>query len=259
MTIVTLLSDYGTDNTTAGLLKGIILSLAPQTTLVDLGHRLPPQDVSAAQFELDRAYCAFPKGTIHMAIIDPGIGSKGRPIALETENYFFVGPDNGLFTPMLERETVIQAVLLYPAVPKNLDRLSPIGVFRGRDYYAPAAGLLSAGEPLSRLGEPLDTATLQKISPRQPSRETDRVIGAIQRVDPFGNLVTNIPSSWADQRRWRVRIAGHTLAYDPATPDISALLRIQAGGHGYIEIVFAGGSATQRITAGVGQRIELFI
>ncbi len=251
MTIVTLLSDYGTDNSTVGLLKGIILSAAPETTLVDLTHQVPSQDLLVAQFELGRAYRAFPKGTIHLAIVDPGISSKARPIAFQARDYLFVGPDNGLFEAVLEQE-VIQRVISLKLLPEMS------GVFHGRDCYAPAAAHLSLGKSLHDLGQPVDPQSLKRLE-KHAQQESGHLVGWIQRIDHFGNLITNVPNAWVlAGERWRVRLAGHTLFFDTHKTDPEPKLQVRPGSIGVMEIAFEGESASEHLKVGTGCKVEFF-
>lgn len=251
MTIVTFLSDYGTDNSTVGLLKGIILSVAPESTLVDLTHQIPSQDLLIAQFELGRAYRAFPKGTIHLAIVDPGISSKARPIALQAGDYFFVGPDNGLFETVLEQE-VIQTVISLKPLPEMS------GVFHGRDCYAPATAHLSLGKSLHDLGPPIAPQSLKRLE-KHAQQESGHLVGWVQRVDPFGNLITNVPNAWVlTGETWRVRLSGHTLLFDPHKPDFESRLQVRLGGIGFMEVAFEDESASEHLKVGTGCKVEFF-
>ena len=254
MSIVTLLSDYGIDNSTVGLLKGVILSGAPQTILIDLTHQLPAQDLMTAQFELGKAYRAFPKGTVHLAVVDPGISSKARPIALQAGDYFFVGPDNGLFETVLQQEVVQEVVVL-----KSLTLPGMLSVFHGRDSYAPAAAHLSLRKPLRDLGQAIDPQSLKRIEKYAPQQESDHLVGWVQRVDPFGNLITNVPNAWVlVGENWRVRLAGHTLLFDPRKLDPEGRLQVRLGSMGFMEIAFEGESASDHLKVGTGCKVECF-
>jgi S-adenosylmethionine hydrolase len=184
---ITLLTDFGTRDTYVGQMKGVIASIAPQATVVDLTHHVPAQDVVAGAIELDGAMDAFAEGTIHVGVIDPGVGSERQPIALQTERFTFVGPDNGLFTAAMQRSERCQAVALTdPAYHRG--RVS--ATFHGRDIFAPAAAHLAAGVSLHSLGEAV-------ARPRQIDWPRAEVIagglaGSVVLIDHFGNLITNI-------------------------------------------------------------------
>jgi S-adenosyl-L-methionine hydrolase (adenosine-forming) len=254
MSIVTLLSDYGMDNSTVGLLKGVILSEAPQTILIDLTHQLPSQDLMTAQFELGKAYRAFPRGTVHLAVVDPGIASKARPVAFHAGDYFFVGPDNGLFETVLQQEVVEEAVILEPS-----PRPGTLGVFHGRDCYAPAAAHLSLGKPLLDLGQRIDPQSLKRLEEYAPQRELDHLVGWVQRVDPFGNLITNVPNAWVlIEEHWRVRLAGHTLLFTPHKAVPESRLQVRLGSIGFMEIAFEGESASSHLKVGTRCKVECF-
>ncbi len=254
MPIITLLSDYGIDNSTVGLLKGVILSGALQTILVDLTHQLPSQDLMTAQFELGRAYRSFPKGTVHLAVVDPGISSKARPVAFQAGDYFFVGPDNGLFETVLRQEVVYKAVVLEPS-----PRPETLGVFHGRDCYAPAAAHLSLGKSLQDLGQFIDSLSLKRLEKYAPQQESGHLVGWVQRVDPFGNLITNVPNAWVlVEEHWRIRLAGHTLLFDPGKIYPESRLQVRLGSMGFMEIAFEGESASDHLKAGTGCKVECF-
>ena len=152
MSIITLLTDFGTADGYAGIMHGVILRINPQATVVDLCHDIPPQDVQAAAFVLATAYPYFPAETIHVAVVDPGVGSERRAIAVRTPRGTFVAPDNGLLSYILAREPVSEAVHLTEA----RYWLSPLSsTFHGRDLFAPVAAYLSLGVPLPEMGPAL--------------------------------------------------------------------------------------------------------
>ncbi|OGQ98012.1 MAG: hypothetical protein A2284_12665 [Deltaproteobacteria bacterium RIFOXYA12_FULL_61_11] len=186
--IITLLSDFGTHDPFVGILKGVVLSKAPLVTLVDLTHDLPAQDLASGARILARCFPYFPPGTIHLAIIDPGVGGARRPLLLQAAGHFFIGPDNGLFSkivPCLERGFVLDREE-YWLVPTS-------ATFHGRDIFAPVAGLLAAGTPIGLLGSPAsDFITLPDTN--TPRIEASVLHGTVVEVDRFGNLGTDITS-----------------------------------------------------------------
>jgi hypothetical protein len=186
-TIVTLTSDFGTKDAFAGSMKGVILKINPEAQLVDLTHEIGPQDVWEAAFALKTAYTYFPKGTVHLAVVDPGVGSNRRAIIVVTEGYYFVGPDNGIFS------------LIY----KDADRLrvhhitashyflpNPGPTFHGRDVFAPVASWLSKGIPSGNFGEEIEDYV--KLNVPVPKTGPQGLEGHIIHIDRFGNLITNI-------------------------------------------------------------------
>ncbi|HWQ08290.1 MAG TPA: SAM-dependent chlorinase/fluorinase, partial [Holophaga sp.] len=186
--IITLLTDFGRIDPYAGILHGVIACIAPEARIIDLSHDIPPQDVAAASFCLACAVPCFPDGTIHVAVVDPGVGTARRAVALAVEGGFLVGPDNGLFTGVLARTRILAGVALDDPARWRTPQPSP--VFHGRDIFAPAAAHLAHGIPLDGLGTPLDPAGLVRLDLPRCVRQGDRIQGCVQHVDQFGNLVT---------------------------------------------------------------------
>jgi S-adenosylmethionine hydrolase len=187
--IITLLTDFGWGDGYIGAMKGVILQINPQCRIVDLAHEIAPHDVMGAALVLGQAYPFFPSGTIHVAVVDPGVGGARRPLVLETEGYRFVGPDNGCFTFVLKREEGVQAFELTEE-QFRLPRVSH--TFHGRDIFAPAAAHLSAGVPPAAMGPPVEATDLTFLAIPDPVAEGGALLGEVIGVDSFGNLVTNI-------------------------------------------------------------------
>ena len=185
--IITLLTDFGLRDAYAASMKGVILSINPQCTLVDITHQVNAHDIKEAAFILGQVYFNFPKGTIHLSVVDPGVGSAREPILIVTKNYFFVGPDNGLFTIVLRRESVKQAVVL-----TNQKFFLPeiSSTFHGRDIFAPVAAHLSLGKKPETFGRSIKSWC--EISFPDPAMKQGNLIGQIVHVDSFGNLISNI-------------------------------------------------------------------
>jgi S-adenosylmethionine hydrolase len=168
-------------------MKGVILNVNPQVQIVDITHAIPPQDVHGAAFLIDSAYRYFPTGTIHVIVVDPGVGSERRAIICQTETAYFVCPDNGILTHILHNEKHAHAV----AVENPAYFLPQVSnTFHGRDIFAPVAAHLSRGVPISKLGNPV-TQPVQLALPK-PQVTEEMVIGHIIWIDSFGNLVTDI-------------------------------------------------------------------
>lgn len=179
MRAITLLTDFGTGDYFVGAMKGVILSINPQAVIVDITHELSAQDVAAGAFTLLAAYDTFPDGTIHVAVVDPGVGSERRPIVVNTGNHLFVGPDNGIFTYIYDREPSHQTFHL---TSEEYFRQPVSSTFHGRDIFAPIAGALSTGVDPSSLGPRIADPV------RLPKSLEPRII----HIDRFGNLITNI-------------------------------------------------------------------
>ena len=178
MTAITLLTDFGTADYFVGAMKGVILSINPQAVIVDITHEIPAQDVAAGAFTMLAAYNTFPDGTIHVAVVDPGVGSARRPVVISAGNHLFVGPDNGIFTHVYERESSFAA---FHVTDETYFRHPVSNTFHGRDIFAPVAAALSTGVDPSSLGPRIsDPIRLSKSEPQ------------VIYIDYFGNLITNI-------------------------------------------------------------------
>jgi S-adenosyl-L-methionine hydrolase (adenosine-forming) len=185
--VIALLTDFGTGDHYAGTMKGVILGICPDATLVDITHDIPPHDVTAGALELAASYKYFPAGTIFVAVVDPGVGSARRGLAADTGDYRFVAPDNGVLTLVLRESPAKKIVEL---TERRYARPTVSRTFEGRDRFAPAAAWLAKGTLLPALGRPV--SDFQKVDVPVPDAGADAVTGVVVRVDRFGNLVTNI-------------------------------------------------------------------
>jgi S-adenosylmethionine hydrolase len=190
--VIALLTDFGLIDGYVGVLKGVMLGIDPQVHLIDITHDILPQDVDAAAWVLRTSYRYFPMGTIYTCVVDPGVGSTRWPIAMRAGDWFFVGPDNGLFSYILREETIYEVVVLSnPAY--HLPQVS--ATFQGRDLFAPVAAHLARGVALKDLGMPIDPSSLKLLDFKYASRHNGLVEAQIVYIDHFGNLITNIPAS----------------------------------------------------------------
>ncbi|MDQ1560446.1 MAG: hypothetical protein QOD32_3506 [Pyrinomonadaceae bacterium] len=190
--IITLLTDFGATDYFVGALKGAILSVNAHARIVDITHEIPAHDVQAGAFTLLAAYDSFPRGTIHVAVVDPGVGSTRRPLLIATDSYFFVGPDNGLFSYVCERE---RDVRVYQLTNEKYFRAHVSATFHGRDIFAPVAGALSKGVAPEAFGELVDDyVRLAPLAPVRDDGDEDAAVwsATIIHIDRFGNIVTNI-------------------------------------------------------------------
>lgn len=259
--IVTLLTDFGTTDHYVGVMKGVILGRSPGATLVDITHQVPPQDVAAGAFVLRSAYPAFPPGTVHLAVVDPGVGSARRPIAVAAGGQLFVGPDNGLFTHVYRREP--GARVFHLADPRFF--LHPVSnTFHGRDIFAPVAGALSHGTRPEELGPEVADAVHLPL-PLPPTAPPGGVAGSILHIDRFGNCVTTLARAEVPhgllEGGFQLRVGGH---------EIRALRRFFAaegeedgeafalwGSSELLEIAVNGGSAAERLGLRRGDAVLL--
>src|SRR5258706_6715607 len=185
--IVALLSDFGRRGRYAGVMKGVVLSLAVDVTLVDISHDLPAHDIRAAALELAASYKYFPAGTIFLVVIDPGVGTQRRGIVAEAGDWRFVAPDNGVLAAVFHETPPKKVVEL---TERRFARPTVSRTFEGRDRFAPAAAWLAKGIELTALGRP--AGAVQRLDIPQPDVDDARIAGQVLRVDRFGNLLTNI-------------------------------------------------------------------
>jgi S-adenosylmethionine hydrolase len=170
-------------------MKGVILRINPDCQIIDLAHLVTSHDVMGAALVLGQTYAFYPPGTIHLVVVDPGVGSSRRPLVLKTRDYLFVGPDNGCFTLVLKHEQDVQAYEL--AEPRfRLPRVSQ--TFHGRDIFAPAAAHLSLHIAPEEMGPAVDSANLTRLVIPAPLLDEENLLGEVIRIDSFGNLITNI-------------------------------------------------------------------
>ena len=253
--VITLLTDFGLQDSYVGVMKGAIATLAPTATVIDLTHQIPPQDVAAARFALMSAFPYFPQGTIHTVVVDPGVGTARRAIAIATEGGYLVGPDNGVFSGVLTQTAARAAVAL--TNPHYWRTPDPSQTFHGRDIFAPVAAHLALGVPLAALGAAIAPEALVALPLPEPLRRGQGWGGHIQAIDHFGNLITNlqVPPTAATAD---VTIANYTLSLQ-ATYGAVALGQPVAlvGSHGWLEIAVNGGSAQAYFQAEVGTTVTV--
>jgi hypothetical protein len=186
--IVTLLTDFGLADHYVAAIKGRILSRDPRIVTVDISHEVPKHDIRAAAFLLSSCYRDFPPGTVHLAVVDPGVGSPRRPLAIAAEGYFFVGPDNGLFGDVWRRATDREVREIDAT---NVEMGPPSSTFHGRDIFAPAAAALATGVPLAYLG-PVAPSVAMFEAPVNSTLEGGVIEGRVVHVDRFGNCITSL-------------------------------------------------------------------
>lgn len=189
--IITLLTDFGTRDGYVAAMKGMILTIAPDARCIDAAHDIEAGDVEAAAWVLSQYWAYFPPGTVHLAVVDPGVGGDRRALALEAGGRFFVGPDNGIVTRVLESASLGPCVELSE---RALERQDVSRTFHGRDIFAPAAAMIASGRRLEELGAPVERPVTLPLP--LPRRSESEVSGEVIYVDRFGNLITNIPADW---------------------------------------------------------------
>jgi S-adenosylmethionine hydrolase len=250
MPIVTLLTDFGTADGYVAEMKGVLLSQAPAATLVDVSHDVPAHDVESARLAVARYWRRFPRGTVHLAVVDPGVGSARAALAVESDGRWLVGPDNGVLSP---------ALLLAGARAVHLavgPRAAP--TFHGRDVFAPAAARLATGDALDTLGEPADDCVVRR-TPEARRLPDGAIEGCVIAVDRFGNAITNLVAGAAvAQRGGTLTLDGREVPVrrvyaDVAPGDAVALV----GSNGLLEIAVREGSAAARLGVRRGARVVL--
>ena len=200
--LITLTTDFGLRDAYVAAMKGVILTINPMVRLIDISHEITPHDVMEAAFVLRQAVPFFPEETVHLVVVDPGVGTERPLVALRHGSRYFVGPDNGLFTLLLEEQTPDELVVLdRPAFWRIPD---PSTTFHGRDVFAPVAAHLASGRTLAEVGTPVEA--LQPLHWALPIDDSQGIRGWIVHIDHFGNCVTNIPHALFEKRR-----AGRTL------------------------------------------------
>jgi S-adenosylmethionine hydrolase len=259
--IITLLTDFGTSDVFVGSMKGVILGINPLAHIVDLTHDIPAHNIRAAAYLLLSAARYFPPGTIHVAVVDPGVGSERRPLLVFTMEQYFIAPDNGVLSGILTAGVDVEIREL----SNKQYFLGPIGsTFHGRDAFAPAAAWLSRGEPIETFGNEVENIIRFEIA--RARQEHDKLFGEVQHIDRFGNLITNISRedlvgfAGADQMtRVQVRIVGTPIDgllrfyADAPSGAVAALLNSD----NWLEVFCPQARATDFVGAKVGDPVEV--
>ena len=264
MSVITILSDFGTDDEYVGVMKGVMLSIDPSVSIVDITHRIAPQDVLQAAYMIPSYYHFFPQKTVHIVVVDPGVGSRRRILAVSYQNHIFIAPDNGVLTLLLNAEksdTIIR-------VDNSDFFLAPLSsTFHGRDIFAAVGAHLSRGTKLEALGsrtDVKDTVRLKDLNCRLS--QTGELFGKVVSVDRFGNLITNIDSvsltAFCEKGALKklqihigaAAISGVSRTYSDAAP--KALLAY-IGSRNYLEIGVNHGNAKEQLKAQKGDPVRL--
>lgn len=252
--LITLLTDFGLQDVYVGVMKGVIAQINPGLNVVDLTHQIPPQDVAAGRFSLMNAYSYFPPDTVHIAVVDPGVGSHRRAIAVEFVGGFLVGPDNGLFSGVLSQTNAISAVEL--TNKKYWRTPAPSTTFHGRDIFASVGAYLASGINIKELGKEIDVKSLIQFPMAECYQVEQGIVGYIQYVDRFGNLVTNIPAGLVKNHNWRVEVGNITIVAGETYSDVKVGELVSlAGSHGWVEIALNGGNGAAFLQLGVGESL----
>jgi S-adenosylmethionine hydrolase len=255
---ITLLTDFGTDDIYVGVMKGVLQRIAPNSTVIDLIHAVAPQDVVQAAFLLQQAWRYFPPGTVHLVVVDPGVGTQRRRLALRCEGQYFVGPDNGVLSAVLPDTSRGQRGVgqAYEAseveIPSEVQAFAGEGgtseglsaTFEGRDVFAPAAAFLANGGDISKIGRAVER--MQTL----PAFRAPDLRGVVLHVDRYGNLITDIRGDDVPAGAG-FEVAGRRLSLVRTYGDSSGLCAIVGSG-GFVEVALPGGSAAAVLGVGKG-------
>ncbi len=266
MSIITLLTDFGTEDEYVGLMKGVILSINPSAAIVDITHQIAPQDIVQAAFSVHASYLYFPEGSVHLIVVDPGVGMRRDLLILKMRKHLFVAPDNGVLTLLLG-ETDITALV---RLTNSNFYLNPVSrTFHGRDIIAPVGAHLSKGIDLRNMGEEVDPKYAVRLEDlRARTLENGGIIGKIVAIDHFGNLISNIESQklaavdvGGRKKRITIKIGSHLICglsetYGSVAPQAPLAL---IGSRGYLEIALNQGSAGQFFNARPGDTVQVII
>jgi S-adenosylmethionine hydrolase len=256
--IVALLTDFGTRDAYVGAMKGAVLGVCPDVTLVDLTHDIPPHDVRAGARVLAACVPYYPDGTIFVAVVDPGVGSARRALAADTGSHRFVGPDNGLLSAAFDLHAPKTLVEL---TDRRYQRPTVSRTFEGRDRFAPVAGHLARGVSVAALGRRIHE--YERLAWPQPAVTPEGVIGVVDDVDRFGNLVSNIPRAAVDalvgDGPIDIALDGHAVPRLVATYAETGAGEVCAlfGSTGRLEIAVNGGSAAAHFGRGAGTSVTV--
>ena len=262
MSVITLLTDFGTDDEYAGLMKGVILSIDPSVTIVDITHQIDSQDIVQAAFTICSVYHYFPEGTVHLIVVDPGVGTERGLLALKLKNHVFIAPDNGVLTLLLKEKNVSSLNLI---TNSNYFRTSVSPTFHGRDIIAPVGAHIAGGLAVNELGPAIDVQNavcLDNIGAR--CTENGDLKGQVVAIDHFGNLITNINSEQlaeclhaGPQEEIRIKIRSNVvkgLSETYASVGSNTPLAL-IGSRGYLEIAINGGNAAQHLKVEKGENV----
>lgn len=257
--ILTLTTDFGLNDHYVGAMKAVILGISPDVRLVDISHEIPPQDIMAAAWVMRNAAMYFPPKTVHLVVVDPGVGTDRDPVIIEMEDQFFVGPDNGIFSLIADAFEYSATKLTNPEYWEK--RTS--GTFHGRDIFAPVAAHLTKGIPVSNFGEKITEIVTYRWA--IPIADKDGIQGWIVHIDRFGNLISNIPKSMLvsilGNRNFKIYV-GNTIL-DEILPTFGAVHDGEPvayiGSSDVLEIAINKGNAEEMLGVQKGAQISIVL
>jgi S-adenosyl-L-methionine hydrolase (adenosine-forming) len=276
--LITFMSDYGGRDEFVGSVKGVVLGLCPTARIIDITHEIAPQAIDEAAWRLATAYRSFPPDTIHLAVVDPGVGTTRRPIAARSRHARWVGPDNGLFTLVFDQDGPTSVVAIEPrwrlpfgegGRPHRSRFAAAFGAtFDGRDLFAPVAARLACGSALESFGPPVDQWTRVSLPARpsvRPGRRGGWLEGEIVRIDRFGNLMTNVSSAAIDRafpgappERLAVLVGGRRLRFSRNYAEAPlGTVGVLINSVGYLELFCPQGSGVLQTGWKKGKRVRV--
>ncbi len=261
MSVISLTTDFGLRNGFVGVLKGVIYGIAPDVTIVDVSHAVAAQDVREGALVLWRTYSFFPKDTVHVYVVDPGVGTKRRAIAARLGEYYFVGPDNGFLTPVLEDAVQSKRSVEFVHLDKPTYWLPKVSrTFHGRDIFSPVAAHLANGAPLQDLGSSIDDPV--RIEMLHPEKTSTGWKAHVTMVDIFGNLSTDLPAHLFQGRTdilFRLQgVVIHGIVESYGHRAVGELVAL-VDSEDYIELAEVNGSAAKRLNAKIGDVVEVLV
>lgn len=264
MSVITILSDFGTEDEYVGVMKGVVLSICPAISIVDITHRIDPQDIEQAAYLIPSYYHFFPEGTVHIVVVDPGVGSQRHILAVDHRKHFFIAPDNGVLTLLLNAEK--SDTIICVDNPRYFLE-SPSATFHGRDIFAAVGAHVSCNIKLDELGTRINVADVVRLEGLNCRiSKSGELVGKIVSIDHFGNLITNIDaislSAFCQTdafKRLQIRIGSFVIGglsntYSDAAPAAALAL---IGSRGYLEIAVNGGNAAKIMRAQKGDAIRV--
>lgn len=261
MSIISLLTDFGVDDEYVGVMKGVILSINPAAVIVDISHRVEPQGILQAAFLAKSTYRFFPENTIHVIVVDPGVGSDRAILAYEREKHIFIAPDNGVLTLLLDETGDGKAVLI-----NNSDYfLKPVcQTFHGRDIVAPVAAYLSRGTAMAEFGPALDLKEIIRLPIPEARFTAGTIVGSVISIDHFGNLITNIDlkllTQYGISEKKAMIVIGDVTLKGVMPHYVSAKTGhplVVTGSRGYLEIAVNKGSAQAKFNVAIGDTVRI--
>lgn len=257
--LITLTTDFGLQDHYVGVLKAVLLSIAPDARLIDISHQIPPQDIMAGAWVVRNSAMLYPPESVHLVVVDPGVGTRRKPIAIRIEDQYFVGPDNGIFSLIADQYNYESVEL----TNSKYWRSNPSNTFHGRDIFAPVAAHLANGVPFDKLGKPIEK--LETYRWAVPISDKDGVQGWIVHIDHFGNLISNIPESMIREAGGQSNLkiyVGNTILSNIVTtfgdvPDGEPAAYI--GSSGVLEIAINKGDAREMLGVEKGAQISIVV